>query len=90
MEDLKQLRDKIDEIDEQIVRLFEERMETVLKVAAYKKENNLPILNQGREEEVIKKNKERLNNKTFEDSLGKFFVYMMDLSKEEQKKAMNK
>ena len=89
MEDLKQLRENIDEIDEKIVQLFEERMETVLKVAAYKKQNNIPIFNQGREEEVINKNKERLNNKKFEDSLGKFFIYLMDLSKEEQKKAMN-
>lgn len=61
-------------------------MEIVLKVADYKKENNIPILHEGREKEVIEKNKSRLENKYFEDSLGKFFVYMMGLSKEEQKK----
>ncbi|MDR7870908.1 MAG: chorismate mutase [Tissierellaceae bacterium] len=86
MEDLKTYRDKIDAIDAQLVALFEERMDIVLKIADYKKANNLPILNEGREKEVIAKNISRLNNKDFADSLEKFFVYMMGLSKEEQKK----
>lgn len=90
MEDLKQLRDKIDEIDEKLVLLFEERMETVLRVAEYKNQNNLPILNHQRELEVIQKNKKRLNNKAFENSLSKFFVYLMSLSKEEQEKVISK
>lgn len=86
MEDLKQLRDKIDVIDEKIVALFEERMETVLKVAEYKKQNNVPVLNAGREKEVIEKNINRLKNKEFGDSLEKFFIHLMNLSKDEQKK----
>lgn len=86
MEDLKTYRDKIDEIDIQLVKLFEERMEIVLKIADYKKENNIPILNENREREVLEKNSNRLKNKAFKDSLEKFFVCMMGLSKEEQKK----
>lgn len=86
MEDLKFYRDKIDQIDKQLVDLFEERMEIVLKVADYKKLHNLPILNENREKEVIDKNTARLKNKDFEDSLEKFFIYMMGLSKEEQSK----
>lgn len=88
MEDLKQLRDRIDEIDEKIVSLFEERMETVLKIADYKKQNNVPILNMSREKDVVEKNIKRLKNKDFENSLEKFFIYMMNLSKEEQKKLL--
>ncbi len=84
MEDLKSFRDKIDEIDAQMVSLFEDRMEIVLKIADYKKKNNIPIFNEGREKEVLSKNTARLKNKKFEDSLTKFFVYMMSLSKEEQ------
>lgn len=86
MEDLKTYRDKIDEIDKELVALFEERMEIVLKVADYKKANNIPIYHEGREKEVIEKNTNRLNNKTFKESLEKFFLYMMNLSKEEQNK----
>ena len=77
---------KIDEIDEKMVILFEERMETVLKIADYKKQNNIPIWNEGREKNVIEKNTNRLKNKDFHDSLEKFFIYLMVLSKEEQKK----
>ena len=86
MEDLKFYRDQIDDIDAQIVALFEERMEVVLKVADYKKANNIPILHEGREKEVIEKNTDRLKNKDFKDSLEKLFIYMMGLSKEEQNK----
>lgn len=55
MEDLKKLRDDIDSIDKELIELFQKRMETVLKVAEYKKKNNVPILNASRENEVIKK-----------------------------------
>jgi chorismate mutase / prephenate dehydratase len=86
MEDLNQLRNQIDEIDEKMVLLFEERMEAVMKIATYKNQNGIPILNETREKEVIKKNTLRLKNKTFEHSLERFLVYMMSLSREEQSK----
>ncbi|NLY45356.1 MAG: chorismate mutase [Tissierella sp.] len=90
MDDLKICRDKIDEIDAQLVALFEERMELALKIADYKKTNNIPILNEGREKEVIEKNANRLKNKNFKESLVKFFEHMMNLSKEEQEKKFKK
>lgn len=88
MKDLKYYRDQIDEIDAQLVDLFEKRMEVVLKVAEYKKANNIPVYHEGREKEVIVKNTNRLKNKEFKESLSKFFTYLMNLSKEEQKKRM--
>ena len=87
MKDLNYYRDKIDEIDSQLVKLYEERMEIVLKIADYKRDNNIPILNEGREKEVIEKNIERLASKNFAGSLEKLFIYMMALSKEEQEKS---
>ena len=51
--ELELLRQKIDRLDRQIVDCFEERMQTVIQVAAYKKAHNLPILNSEREKEVI-------------------------------------
>ena len=53
MEDLSKIRDKINEIDNEIVRLWKERMETCLSVAQYKKENNLPVLDAKRERELL-------------------------------------
>lgn len=86
MEDLEQFREKIDEIDKKLVELFEQRMETVLKVGAYKRQNNLPILDEGRENVIIEKNMARLKNKAFKDPLESFFIHLMDLSKKEQEK----
>lgn len=51
--DLNEIRTKIDGIDEQMVKLFSERMNLAAEVAKYKKENNLPILNRKREREII-------------------------------------
>ena len=52
--EIKQLREKIDEIDDQLVRLFTQRMELSGQVAAYKKERNLPVLVPAREREILK------------------------------------
>lgn len=53
MEDLSVIREKINEIDNKIVELWKERMETCLSVAQYKKENNLPVLDTKREAELL-------------------------------------
>ena len=53
MEDLSVIRGKINEIDNKIVELWKERMETCLSVAQYKKENNLPVLDAKRETELL-------------------------------------
>jgi len=51
--DLKQLRGQIDGIDEQLVRLFLQRMEIASDIADCKKESNLPIWIPAREEEKL-------------------------------------
>jgi len=51
--DLKEIRNEIDAIDEELVKLFEKRMETVRRVAEYKAENNLPIFNSKRERDIV-------------------------------------
>lgn len=50
---LDEAREKIDSIDKELVKLFEERMNAVCEVARYKKENGLSIYNGKREREVI-------------------------------------
>ena len=44
---LEQSRKTIDEIDSQLTKLFAERMSCAAEIAAYKKENNLPVLDAG-------------------------------------------
>jgi len=47
--DLQELRVKIDEIDKELTRLFEARMDVASEIAAYKRANNLPVLDAARE-----------------------------------------
>lgn len=61
-------------------------MEIVLKIAQYKKQNNLPVYNKDREKEVIEKSVMKLKNKNFENSLNEFITDLMKISKEEQNK----
>lgn len=51
--DISQLREKIDEIDNELVRLFAARMDVAAQIADYKKENNLPIFVPSREREKL-------------------------------------
>ena len=51
--ELKDIRNTIDQIDDQMLELFVRRMEVARDVAAYKKEHGLPILDSGREREVL-------------------------------------
>ncbi|MDY6013068.1 prephenate dehydratase [Clostridium sp.] len=90
MDDLEVYRKEIDSIDSEITKLFEKRMNTVLKVAEYKKLNNLPIFHKGREEAVIKKNIDRLENKDYEKEIEKFFNGLMEVSRELQSRKLNR
>ena len=51
--DLQELRSQIDAIDDELVRLFCERMEIAAKIAEYKKAHDLPILVPSREAEKL-------------------------------------
>lgn len=50
---LDHLREKIDTIDNELLRLFDERMDVVAEVAAYKKTKNLAIKDSKREDEKL-------------------------------------
>ena len=51
--DISQLRKQIDAIDDDIVRLFCQRMNVAAQIADYKKENNMPIFVPAREREKL-------------------------------------
>ena len=46
-------RKEIDVIDDKLIELFKQRMDVAAKIADYKKNNNLPILDAQREREKI-------------------------------------
>ena len=51
--DLKDLREKIDKIDDELIRLFQERMRIAADVAAYKKESGMAVLDKARERQKL-------------------------------------
>ena len=55
MRDLTEIRKDINDIDEQLVRLFKARMDCAKEVGEYKKENNIPVFNEKREGEILDK-----------------------------------
>ncbi|WOO87347.1 chorismate mutase [Mollicutes bacterium LVI A0039] len=52
---LKQYRDEIDKIDEQLFALLNQRFKITKQVGEYKRANNIQILNANREGEIINK-----------------------------------
>lgn len=78
-------RQKIDEIDEQIAKLFEERFDAVRDVIAYKIENRLPILNSDREKEITEKNVKRITDDDIKPYFKAWYNDLLALSKEFQK-----
>ena len=50
---LEELREKIDAVDDQLVRLFQERMQVAAEIAKYKAERDLPVLQPAREREKL-------------------------------------
>ena len=53
--ELSEIRKKIDAVDDQLLKLFLERMDLSDEVAAYKNEHRLPILNKERERSILAK-----------------------------------
>ena len=87
--DLNKIRSEIDKIDDQLNELFRKRMDTVLKVAKYKQENNVPVLNKNREREIV----HRMVSQN-DDALASYtkilFNTLFDVSRSYQTLALNK
>jgi len=88
--ELEQCRKEIDEIDRELSTLFERRMDVAVRVANYKKENNLPIYDEERESKIIKKNIDNLKNKHYDLLARRFFLSIMELSRSLQETIIKK
>lgn len=78
-------RDQINEIDAQMIELFKERMKASKMVALYKRENNIAVLDSKREQQIIEKNLNILNDKELEKYYLTFFDGVLKASKDYQK-----
>lgn len=87
---LEKQRAEIDAIDREIVALFERRMQVVVEVAQIKKENGMAILDANREKEVIQKVQSYLQDATLKEELAQVFEVMMKVSKDYQRKQLER
>ncbi|WP_423190432.1 chorismate mutase [Alkalibacterium sp. f15] len=90
MNELESYRQEIDAVDQELTRLFEKRLETVLKVGEYKKKHQLPVLDADREKKVIEKNIARLRNTDFQEEVTMFYKAIMNITKQTQERFMEK
>ncbi|MDO4974253.1 MAG: prephenate dehydratase [Eubacteriales bacterium] len=85
--DLNAYRKRIDEIDDELVRLFAERMETAAGIAAFKKENDLPVLDTRREREKLQQIAEKTPEE-LEDYAVRLYSLLFELSRSYQKRLL--
>lgn len=78
--ELSDLRAQIDEIDSEILGLFSRRMKVCEEVADYKRRNNLPVFQKGREKELLAGIKARAPEE-YADGAQVIFSNIMDVSK---------
>ncbi len=84
MDTLKLLREEIDALDKEMLRLFEARMAVSGRVGDYKAKNNIPILNAAREQQVLDGVAERLLDKSLAPYARDFYESVMRISRRYQ------
>ena len=82
--DLLQLRDILDDIDAQIVELYEKRMDVCKQVAEYKIENGKKVFDQQREMEKLSKVKSLTHNEFNSHGIEELFEQIMSMSRKLQ------
>ena len=82
------LREKIDQIDDELVRLFVERMDVAKQIAEYKKENNLPIYVPAREREKLRDVASKAGNE-MDDYIRSLYSMIFEISRSYQSKCNN-
>ena len=82
--DLDSIRQEIDQIDDQIVKLLEERMHLVEGVVAYKKDSGNPILDTKREEAIFEKVRSRVEDKRYQETIVATFSDILKRSRDYQ------
>ena len=82
--DLLQLRQQIDNIDEQIVSLYEQRMEICRQVAEYKIQTGKKVFDRQRETEKLAKVKSMTHNEFNSHGIEELFEQIMSMSRKLQ------
>jgi len=86
--DLQELRSRIDEVDNDLIRLVGQRMEISAEIAKYKQRHDLPVYDPVRERSKL----DDLTGKVREDHkpyISALFTLLFELSRAEQEKVLD-
>lgn len=82
--DIKDARNEINKIDRELTDLFVKRMKLSKEIAAYKKENNLPVFDKTRERDILNKACDRAGSE-LENYISILYTTLFDVSRSYQK-----
>ena len=78
---LEEIRREINQIDNELIKLLEKRMELVSKVAVYKLKTGKAVLDSKREETILDKVAETVESQVYKDVIVNTFTDMMKHSR---------
>ena len=81
---LEEIRQEIKGIDQHLVALLEKRMALVEQVTAYKLANQLPVLDQARENQILDRVSRLVKDQAFKPVIHETFKTIMSLSRQYQ------
>lgn len=84
MSELQKARETINKVDKEMAHLFEMRMDAAKVVAVYKQKNGLPVDDFARENEIIERNSEYIQNEDYKSYYVNFLRNNIKLSKDLQ------
>ncbi len=89
MTELEQARTIINTTDEEMARLFQQRMDAARMVANYKKEHGLPVDDLAREEQLIRRNTSFIADEEYRSYYVNFLRGTIDISKQFQHRILD-
>ncbi|MCI8869924.1 MAG: chorismate mutase [Lawsonibacter sp.] len=90
MDDLTQMRREIDRIDRQIVALFEQRMAVTSQVGQYKSRRGLPVLDRGRERQLLAGKTALLDDPGLSADVTELFETILSISRRQQRRLVGR
>lgn len=82
--DLLHYREQIDDIDNELLQLFKNRMSVARQIALYKKVNNLPTLDAARETEKLAAIDDKADDEELRPYVRKLYAFLFEISREYQ------
>ena len=90
MKELAACRAEMDDIDRQIVSLFEKRMEIAREEAAYKRHNDMDLYDAAREQDILKSRAQMVKDAALRPGAAALFAEILRLTHEEEHRALEK